>query len=222
VPSPTPLIVKVSAFLLGVLIATSGTGTPVPVPVDPTSTMSGFAANALIRAYDSERRSGTPAPFRLQPYIVQIGLTGGGDFEVDFIAETTDKFDRIYVQGQTGAIGPSSLLKLVNVEATTLPGIVAGAIIAAYKHAVVDPQLTATHIAMLTAGSYNLVYQPLSGTTYVSFVWLSRGPSVLSLQPAPTTQGAPECSPGNCDDRVAYFVDVRNNRVRVWNAARLP
>ena len=215
--------VSIAAFSL-VFTAPVGADSPVPVRVGSSESLSGFATNALVHAYDaSGLEDKTPVPFRLEPYIVTIGQTSAGHYEVQFWGETTDEHRDLYVQGKTGAVVPWSQLRdLVSSNEVALPGISAGAIIAADQKALSDPEISPPYKALLKEGAYNLNYALASGMTYIAFIWLTDPPDTVSLSPSPTPAPNGKCLPGGCNDRFAYFVDHRNGRFRVWNAARMP
>lgn len=216
--------ITLAAFGSAILAATLGANAPVPVPVDSSESLSGFATNALVQAYDASGiENKSPVPFRLEPYVVTIGRTSGGHYEVQFWGGMTDEHRDLYVQAKTGAVVPwSQLTDLTSVDELVLPGISAGAIIAAYQNALSDPEISPGQKRLLKEGAYNLNYAPASGTTYVAFIWLAGPPDSVSLAPAPTPVPGTACSPGGCNDRFAYFVDHGNGRFRVWNAARIP
>lgn len=229
VPGSTPRPCSVTTALLAtvglaILAATVGANSPVPVPVGFSEQLSGSATIALVHAYHASGIDDkSPIPFRLAPYVVTIGRTDGGHYEVQFWSGMTNDHRGLYVQGKAGAVIPwSQLTDLVSVDELVLPGITAGAIIAAYDKALSDPEISPSQATLLTEGAYNLNYSPASGSTYVAFIWLSAPPAVLSLAAAPTPPPSVECSRNGCNDRFAYFVDHRNGRFRVWNAARIP
>ena len=215
---------SLAAFSLVVLAATLGADSPVPVPVGSSESLSGFATNALVQAYDASGIDNkSPVPFRLEPYVVTIGRTDGGHYDVQFWGGTTDEHRELYVQAKTGTVVPwSQLTDLTSVDELVLPGISAGAIVAARQKALSDPEISPRQKRLLNEGAYNLNYAPTSGTTYVAFIWLTGPPDSVSLAPAPTPVPGGACSQGGCIDRFAYFVDHRNGRFRVWNAARIP
>lgn len=144
---------SLAAFSLAILAATVGANSPVPIPVGFSEELSEFAANALVHAYEASGIDDkSPIPFRLEPYVVTIGRTAGDHYEMQFFGGMTDAHRDIYVQGKTGAAARSPLTDLVSVDELVLPGISASAIIAAYKKALADPEISPSQAALLCAG----------------------------------------------------------------------
>lgn len=201
--------------LLGVILAAIPTSAS---PFDYKGPgMSGYATNALIKAYEVAGfdRKGQP-PFELQPYVVTVDRLANDEFDVTFLNETTTAEREAIVDLRTGAAGsPDPHSTAEASEGVALPGISAGAIVVAYREALKDKGgYLATR---LPTGSYNLVYYPIAGGTYVAFIPLDRPPVNRSAQPAPTptfTNGL-VCLAGNCDARVGYYVSVKNGQVHV-------
>lgn len=148
--------------------------------------MSGFATNALLRAYEVSGLDGPgPAPLRLQKYIVTIRANVNA-FDVFFLAQTEAVAIPVEVSARTGAIiwkkgdAPNAATMPTLPGGLILPGIIAGEIIAAYRQAASD------QFKPLNSGAYNLWYRPFGGGSDVGFSRLDSAPSTISTQPAAT------------------------------------
>jgi hypothetical protein len=200
--------------LLGTIISAGPTGAS---PFDYKGPgMSGYATNALVKAYEASGfdTKGQP-PFELQPYVVTVDRLASDEFDVTFSNETTTAKREAVVDLRTGVAGsaePQSTAEAT--EGIAIPGISAGAIIVAYRAALKEGGYLATR---LPTGAYNLAYYPYAGGTYVAFIPLERPPVNRSTRPAPTPtfRDGQICLAGDCDSRIAYYVTVKNGLVQI-------
>jgi hypothetical protein len=177
--------------------------------------MSGFATNALIRAYAaSGLNSEEPPPLRLQNYVVTI-RSKGSLFEVFFLSQTEPRAIPVVVDARTGTIiweegePPDAATMPTLPGGHIIPGIIAGEIILAYRQAVSD------RFDSLDTGAYNLWYVPWAGGSDVGFERLEGPPPIVSTEPAPTPTPNPnhKCFAVNVTGP-DYSVTVRNKEVR--------
>jgi hypothetical protein len=190
--------------------------------------MSGFAVNALVRAYEASGLDGnTPAPFTLQPYVVQFHF-GGNVFEVAFLGQTTRSYRAAWVDCKTGAVAttPADAVKKgfdkgpPDTEGFVLPGIVAGEIIAVYRYALSEGYVS----KQLKSGAFNLSVEAHAGGIGVGFLVRDRPQEIVSIKPAPTptpTPGGLRCLSGACNGWTGYRVDILNNHVQIKPLANI-
>jgi hypothetical protein len=176
-------------------------------------TLSGLATNALIQAYGaSGLDADTPPPFRLQGYVVTIH-TFGDYFKVVFAANTTAEVHVVWIAGRTGSVvrlQPDPVTNPVPAatEGYMLPGIVAGAIIVAYREALREKYLAPK------AGAYAANFDAGGGIVSIYFE-KTQEPTVVSTVPAPTpTPGTWRCLSG-CATGPGYYITMRNGRITI-------
>lgn len=184
-------------------------------------TLSGLATNGLVRAYESSGLDdATPAPFKLERYVVTIG-TYGNYFMVLFSANTTAESHEVLIDGRTGSVArlqrdPETKLYPVpaDTEEYLLPGVVAGGIVIAYREAVGEGY------APLKTGAYATDFGAGAGVVNVGFE-RTLEPSVVSVIPAPTpTPGIMRCLSG-CASGPGYRITVRNGHIVIKRSVSL-
>jgi hypothetical protein len=203
------------AFVLSILLITAPAGATDQTNEVPT--ISGLATNALARAYEVSGLNGTtPPPLRLQPYYVAI-QADGEYFKIFFLAQTEARAIPFVIAARTGAviwkegqpanravpIPPNMPLGYV------LPGIIAGEIIEAYQHAILD------RFKPLSTGGYNTRYFPLGGGVDVGFEALVGAPQSVSMEPGPTPTPNPAGCFGRCAHGPMYALTIRNGVVTI-------
>jgi hypothetical protein len=176
--------------------------------------MSGSAANALVRAFDAAGfDKGIAPPIALESYIVTIDRAPG-EFDVSFSRQMTTEARELVVRpNMVGTPSPESTAEAV--DGVLLPGVAAGSIIMVYREILRD---TGGYVAgKIATGSYNVAYYSFAGGTYVAFIPLSAPPSLESTKAAPTPapKDGMRCLAGDCDSRVAYYVWYRDGRVHL-------
>jgi hypothetical protein len=179
------------------------------------SALSGFAVTALVRAYEaSGLDEHTPPPFRLQSYVVTI-RPHDEVFDVWFLAPTEAWTYPVVVAARTGSIiwkagqPANGVTTPTWTGGYTLPGVIAGEIIAAYRQASSDG------FGSLRTGAYNVWYVPFGGGTDIGFEPLNGPPSFLSTAPAATP--SPKSNEG-CFMGVtgpSYVIHVLNGNFRI-------
>ena len=117
---------------LGAAVAVSCFTTPAASQQYSPTSLSGFAVNALVRAYQaSGLGDDAAAPLRLQPYIVTIRLNGDR-FEIFFLAQTRAVAIPITIVARTGEViwkegDPPNAVTMPTIPGGfVLPGIIAG------------------------------------------------------------------------------------------------
>lgn len=189
--------------------------------------LSGFAVKALLLAYEASGLDGsTPAPFSLQPYVVQFHV-GGDVFQVSFLSQTTRAYKGAWVDCKTGAVAttPADIAKKFSqgpaaTEGLVLPGIVAGEIIAVYRYAVSDKYISKN----LKSGAFNLSVEAQAGGAGIGFLARDRPQEIVSLKSAPTPTPAPDrlrCLSGACNGWTGYRVSVLDDRVQIHRISNI-
>jgi hypothetical protein len=189
--------------------------------------MSGYATNALVRAYDASGfdRSMAP-PFVLQPYVVQLDVSGD-IFSVAFLGQTGRYYRAAWVNCKTGAAAttPAAAAKLLDngpsySEEFLLPGIIAGEIISVYRYAVSEGSISNA----LKSGAFNLSISAGVGGSGVGFLSRTQPQEIVSMRPAPTptpTPGRMRCLSGACNGWHGYRISVLNNRIQIQHVVQL-
>ncbi len=166
--------------------------------------MSGYATNALVRAYSALRFDEANAPpFNLQAYVVQL-YVGGDIFQVSFLGQTVRSSKTAWVNCRTGAVATTSAtaIKLVDngpsdSEGFIVPGIIAGEIIAVYRYAASEGSIS----KQLDSGAFNLSFGARAGGAGVGFLVREQPQASVSIRPEPTpspTPGGMRCIAGAC------------------------
>jgi hypothetical protein len=183
--------------------------------------LSGLATNAVVQAYEGSGLDGdTPAPFRLENYVVTIH-TFGDYLEVLFAGNTTAEIHDVLIVGKTGSVARlhrDPVTKTYPVPAATegyvLPGVVAGEIIVGYREALREKY------APLKTGAYATNFEAYAGGLNIRFE-KTQEPTVVSVLPAPTpTPGALRCLSG-CATGPGYSITIRNGRITIKRAVSL-
>jgi hypothetical protein len=178
-------------------------------------TLSGLATNALVRAYEGSGLDGqTPAPFRLEDYVVAVH-TAGDYFQITFSASTSRDFHDFVLDTRTQSIiwtqgDPISKLSAMpaETEGYVLPGIVAGEIIVAYHEAVRE------NYKPLQTAAYAVNFEPFAGGLDIGFE-KTQEPKTVSVVPAPTpSPGVLRCLSG-CATGPGYHILVRDGRLTI-------
>jgi|HubBroStandDraft_6_1064221.scaffolds.fasta_scaffold97233_4 hypothetical protein len=183
--------------------------------------MSGYATNALVRAYDASGFGTAMAPpFVLQSYVVQLDV-GGDIFSVAFLGQTGRYYRTAWVNWKTGVIAttPAAAAKLLDNgpsdrEEFLLPGIIAGEIISVYRYALSEGYISRS----LESGAFNLGVSASVGGSGVGFLIRSQPQEIVSIKPVPTptpTPGGMRCLSGGCNGWRGYRITVLNNHVAI-------
>jgi hypothetical protein len=212
------MVVALRIALLGLILIVA-TVSSIPVlaaDLGQGTTLSGFATNALVRAYEASGLDGVESPpFRLQEYFVTI-QPRGAVLDIYFLAQTEAVAIPVAVAARTGAIiwkkgdRPDFSTMPDQPGGYVLPGIVAGEIIMAYRAAASE------HFPALSTGAYNLWYLPHAGALDVGFSKLTRPPADVSTEPAPTPSAVHNCF-SVAMSGPSYTVAVMNNKVSVYD-----
>ena len=184
-------------------------------------TLSGLATNALALAYETSGLDGaTPAPFRLQGYVVTVH-TAGDYFQITFSANASKDFQDVVVDSKTKSViwkhgEPISQANAMpaDSEGYVLPGIVAGEMLLAYREAQKE------NYRPLQTGAYAIHFEPFPGGLDIGFE-RTLEPDTTSVIPAPTpTPGAMRCLSG-CATGPGYRITVRDGRITIKRAVSL-
>ena len=167
--------------------------------------LSGFATNALVRAYHaSGLDTNISAPLRLRSYVVTI-YTSGDDFWIMFNDTASMEVHNILVAARTASVvwragdpGGEVYSNPTTTEALMLPGVVAGEIILAYREG------SRCHYKPFQTGAYYTVLTPWPGGTYIAF-WQTQEPTSVSINPAPTPTPEARCS-SDCATTAGYLI----------------
>lgn len=210
-----PLVIVV-LMVVSVPCRSSADPTPYSGP-----TLSGLATNALALAYEaSGLDSATPAPFRLQGYVVTLH-TAGDYFQVTFSANTSTDVQDVVVDAKTRSVirkygDPTSKAAMPDEsEGYVLPGIIAGELILAHREAQKE------NYRPLQSGAYAVHFEPFPGGLNIGFE-RTLEPHSTSVIPAPTPTppSAMRCISG-CATGPGYRIIVRDGRITIKRVVSL-
>jgi|SRR5580700_22960 hypothetical protein len=227
VTRPRTMMLRLAFCVAGIAVLTGLLTAPAPSQYVDSIGLSGPAANALAQAYESAGiGSDQDAPLNLLSYLVTVSQWNRSDassnlatFQIMFGKETTREFHSIFVDPKAGVIKSSQHPDYFMKGGVTLPGIIAGDIIAARHYALLDKRLPKTSIAQLRGGAYNIYVDPSWSTSMMSFFALPVVPQNVSILPAPSP--TPSSSPGHfclgaCFDLFArYVISTLDGRVTI-------
>jgi hypothetical protein len=195
---------------LFVLLSVSVTGVPSAQPkerVYDSLELSGTATSALSQAsgmLPHANRSPSDAPLNLMSYTVQM-LQRPNEIVVAFYPDTGAVPFVVHISS-AGVISHDNVLPTVDVPPIVVPGVTAGAIVAAYGKAKAESDV----VTKRGPANFGTAASILSGRTLVAFI--------PSKQSPPT--GTRECA-GNCNGRSVYLVTVQQSGTTVSRRAIL-
>jgi hypothetical protein len=186
-------------------------------PAGPDDGMSGLAVNALVKAYEYVRLGpDEDAPFRLDSYVVVITQYGSG-FSIGFGRHDAGDLRSVFIDGRSNTIATPKL-DWPYQGTTLLPGVIAGEIVAAYRHALSDTGLSPETKARLANAAYDLEYGPRPTTLSLLFVAANPPFPTVLLRNEPTATPSPgwTCLAGACRGQLAYYlVTIRGDHLNI-------